>query len=354
MSIHHVLDFKIPPEHEALFASLTRLCDEHRLLNQLEGRETRDLSDGVSDPSTLLRFLAARRFDPDAALDQLKETYQFRQEKSTLKLYDIIPISDFEQARQFVSGNPLLLMKPHLHDSGSSLNRSQRQEWSADMHLPILIKMVQHARRRLAKPLAGNIHIRCTTSSSSGYVTVGLDRLTCFFLPLCSMMKDRPDSSVPITNSVYLVDASYLGLEQGWSVRTFAQQISWLLSTRYPKTIQRIIVCNAPSYFIKIWKYLRGWVDPYTAEKIVVLTGAEVLPTLMGFIGDEIIHSIFGGGFSYKHGMLPGLDSSIRTRLNWGNPEKSLPPGPIKWTREADSKILASAVGSQSGSARYD
>jgi hypothetical protein len=68
------------------------------------------------------------------------------------------------------------------------------------------------------------------------------DSLTRFVLPLCSMMKDRPDSSVPITNFVYLVDASNLGLKQGWSVRSFAQEISWLLSTCYPETIQRIIV----------------------------------------------------------------------------------------------------------------
>lgn len=68
------------------------------------------------------------------------------------------------------------------------------------------------------------------------------DSLTRFVLPLCSMMKDRPNSSVPITNFVYLVDASNLGLKQGWSVRFFAQEISWLLSTCYPETIQRIFV----------------------------------------------------------------------------------------------------------------
>jgi hypothetical protein len=54
MSIHQILGFKIPPEHEDSFASLTRLCDDLNLLNQKDGHETRDLCDGLSDPSTLL------------------------------------------------------------------------------------------------------------------------------------------------------------------------------------------------------------------------------------------------------------------------------------------------------------
>lgn len=62
--------------------------------------------------------------------------------------------------------------------------------------------------------------------------------------PLCSMMTDRPNPSVAITSSIYLVDASDLGLKQGWSLRYFAQSISWLLSTCYPETIQRVFVSS--------------------------------------------------------------------------------------------------------------
>ena len=68
------------------------------------------------------------------------------------------------------------------------------------------------------------------------------DGLTRFVLPLCTMMTDRPDLSGPITSSVYLVDASRLGLKQGWALKTFAQEISWLLSTCYPETITRVYV----------------------------------------------------------------------------------------------------------------
>lgn len=49
------------------------------------------------------RFLAARRFNADAALKQFQEALQFRREKHIVKLYDIVEITDFEQARQFVN-----------------------------------------------------------------------------------------------------------------------------------------------------------------------------------------------------------------------------------------------------------
>lgn len=70
------------------------------------------------------------------------------------------------------------------------------------------------------------------------------DSLIRLVFPLCSMMNDRSDPSKPITGSIYLVDASDLGLKQGWSLRSFAQNISWLLSTCYPETIQRVFVGN--------------------------------------------------------------------------------------------------------------
>lgn len=49
------------------------------------------------------RFLLARRFDPDDALKQFQEACKFREEKDILRLYDLVDIADFEEARQIVS-----------------------------------------------------------------------------------------------------------------------------------------------------------------------------------------------------------------------------------------------------------
>ncbi|KAJ5624354.1 hypothetical protein N7510_000663 [Penicillium lagena] len=178
------------------------------------------------------------------------------------------------------------------------------------------------------------------------------DSLTRLVLPLCSMMTDRPNPLAPITSSIYLVDASGLGLKQGWNLRCFAQNISWLLSTCYPETIHR--VCNAPSFFSTIWKYLKAWIDPNTAEKILVLSSTEVLPTLEDCIDKENIPTVFGGGFSFTHGMLPELDDNIWRRFSWKLPNRSLPPGPIKWTQDLDGRTTAVAVGCELGAKRNE
>lgn len=70
------------------------------------------------------------------------------------------------------------------------------------------------------------------------------DYITRFVFPLCSAMNDRPEMSKPISKSVYMVDASSLGLKQAWDLRDFARDISWILSTCYPETIYRIYVSH--------------------------------------------------------------------------------------------------------------
>ena len=70
------------------------------------------------------------------------------------------------------------------------------------------------------------------------------DGLTRFILPLCTAMTDRPDSSLPVTKTTCLVDASALSLKQAWDMRDYAQEISWILATCYPETISRIIVSS--------------------------------------------------------------------------------------------------------------
>lgn len=117
---------------------------------------------------------------------------------------------------------------------------------------------------------------------------------------------------------------------------------------------QNIQVCNAPSYFATIWKYLKSWVDPNTAEKIVVLSSAEALAALEKHIDAVNIPTAFGGSFTYTHGMLPDLDDNIWQRFSWKLPSRSLPPGPIKWTEDLDGRIVALAVGGEGGTRRKE
>ncbi|KAJ5134358.1 hypothetical protein N7448_000619 [Penicillium atrosanguineum] len=334
----------LTPENKASFASFAQLCAESDNLVRLEGLENQDLRDGLSDPPTLLRFLTARQFDPAAALKQFQEACQFRYDKHILRLYDLVEIADYEQSRQFY---------PHW------TGRRDKEG------LPICMFDIAHFDK---ENLACWDKTRKTASwaySQSGkaqapkadmwqLASVLQDTLIRFIFPLCSVMQDRPRPLVPITSCIGIVDGSSLGLKLGWSLRFFAQEISWLLSTCYPETITRIFVCNAPPYFSTIWKYLKPWVDPRTAEKVVILMSADVLPTLREYIDDVNIPTAFGGSLLFKHGMRPLLDEHVCDHFNWDLPERSLPPGPIKWIKDADGNMAALAVGGEKGFQRSE
>ncbi|KAE8142349.1 CRAL-TRIO domain-containing protein [Aspergillus pseudotamarii] len=172
------------------------------------------------------------------------------------------------------------------------------------------------------------------------------DSLTRFVLPLCSAMSDRPNPSTPIGNAVYIVDASVVCVKQAWNLKDFAQEVSWILMTCYPETIERIFVCNVPSYFSMIWNIFKKWVDPVTAAKVVILKQSEVYRTLERFIDKENIPAKFGGGFAFQNGMLPDLDPGIRQRLQWTTPSQCIPSGPVKWMQADGGRRIAVATGS--------
>lgn len=193
------------------------------------------------------------------------------------------------------------------------------------------------------------------------------DYLTRFVFPLCSALQDRPLPSEPVTKAIYLIDGSSICLRQAWNLRDFSQDVSWILATCYPETIDRIFVservigpwafgltcvqlCNPPSYFPKMWSMLKKFTDPVTAEKIVMLDPADVYGTLNKYIHHDNIPVQFGGAFEFTHGMLPDLCPVTRQTLRWSPPfNGTFPPGPIKWTEHARGQIKAVAIGTVDG-----
>ena len=108
-------------------------------------------------------------------------------------------------------------------------------------------------------------------------------------------------------------------------------------------------VCNAPSYFSRMWSFLKKFVDPVTTNKIAVLKSADVYGTLNQYISHDNIPTQFGGGFRFSNGMLPDLCPAIQQALHWSNPSsKTLPPGPIKWKENGHGRIVI-ATGTANG-----
>ena len=86
----------------------------------------------------------------------------------------------------------------------------------------------------------------------------------------------------------------------------------------------------------------------------MVPSSTEVLPVLEEQIDNANIPTMFGGGFSFTHDMLPELDDNIWRHFNWNFSNRSLLPGPIKWTEDLDGRNMARAVGGQARSRRTE
>jgi hypothetical protein len=62
----------------------------------------------------------------------------------------------------------------------------------------------------------------------------------------------------------------------------------------YPERLEKFFMINAPWFFTTIWAMIKPWVDPITAQKIVII-GSDYLPTLREFIDDSQIPASLGG-----------------------------------------------------------
>ncbi|KAI1420320.1 CRAL/TRIO domain protein [Xylaria sp. FL1777] len=304
------------------FESFVKQCREHGLLDRPIGLSDEDTLDGIHDEITLLRFLCARSFDVPGALQQFKEAQGIRNSSNATEAYNSIDIDDFERLRNI-----------YPHWSGQRTKRG----------LPIcLLDAANLDGANLAnyrKYSASQITCRAITS---------LDYLTRFALPLCSMMPDRPDPEKPVSGAVYLADIASLTLRQAWSIRGYAQSITGLLATCYPEVVDTIYVLNAPPYFPRIWSFLKGWFDPRTAEKLVIVPPADVLTTLLEEIDIECIPERYGGQSRDEHGVVP-LVGGLTELLG----VEELPEGPIKWTIHQGNRT-AVAVGTREGEARRE
>ena len=62
----------------------------------------------------------------------------------------------------------------------------------------------------------------------------------------------------------------------------------------YPERLEVLYMINAPWFFSTIWNMIKGWLDPVTAKKMVIL-GTDYLPALREIMDDSQIPQEWGG-----------------------------------------------------------
>ncbi|KAG8529898.1 uncharacterized protein KY384_005379 [Bacidia gigantensis] len=292
------------------------------------------------DDAQLVRFLRARRFVPQDAFIQFKDTELWRKENDLQALYEKIDIKDYRESRgvypQWTGRRDKRGIPLYLYEVGK-LDAKKMLAYSSS------------TSKTKAKGSAPSRMLRLFAL---------YENLTRFVMPLCTAAPGRPYQETPVDQSNNIVDISRVGLKQFWNLKNHMQDASQLATAHYPETLDRIFILGAPSFFPTVWSWIKRWFDPITTSKIFVLSQHQVLPTLTQFIDIKDIPKKYGGQLDFQCGDLPNLDPELREHLTippGEEAERFLLTSPVRWAAQgADGEMFAIGVGSINGKERQE
>lgn len=289
--------------------------------------------------SSCRRFLRARQFDVKKALDFFRAACQARDDSHFVKFYENVDVVDYEETRKLFMawtgrrdkhGSPICLF-----DMNYLTSNLEAYKKSCDS---------------LSTSRPKSIGLPSAVTLRSLAVFEGMVR---FVLPLCSLVRKRPNPETPIFQATVIADISAVSLVQIWRIRSWLQFLSQILADAYPEILDRVIVIGAPSYLPTLWKWAKDWIDPLTASKLMILKDDEVLPTLASYIDVANIPEKYGGEHGFEHGMQPDLDPAIKEIIDWLAPcSGSFPAGPMKLVFSSIGVRVAAATGTTDGNQR--
>ncbi|KAI6985225.1 CRAL/TRIO domain-containing protein [Hortaea werneckii] len=316
-----------------------------------------DDTPATHDDETLLRYLRARKFNPEQAFDQLKDTEDWRKANDLENLYETIDIDEYEQTRrlypQWTGRRDKRGIPFYVYEIGQ-VDAKAVSAYSSD-------------RDSSSSKSKSTNTTSTTTSPQTPRKMLRLfalyENLCRFVLPLCSLVPDRSHSETPISQSSNVVDLSGVGITKFWALRNHMSDASQLATAHYPETLDRIFVVGAPSFFPTVWEYAKRWFDPITVSKIFILSEKNMRSTLEQYVDLDNLPKKYGGNLDWEFGDMPALDPGIVKALDWKETieqkgHKTLPIGPIRWEYEDENgkkgDLVAKAIGTEKGKPRRD
>lgn len=207
-----------------------------------------DKTAATHDDETLLRYLRARKFIPQEAFTQFKDTEDWRAENQLDKLYETIDIHEYEHPRR-------------LYPQWTG-RRDKRG-------IPLYVFEIGNVDSKDVSVFSNSKDSKKqSTNTKTSWKMLKLfalyENLCRFVLPLCSAIPGRPHPETPISQSNNIVDLTGVGFAKLWNLRNHMSDASRLATAHYPETLDRIFVIGAPSYFPTIWSWAQKWFDPIT------------------------------------------------------------------------------------------
>jgi len=223
------------------------------------------------DDATLLRFLRARKFNQAAAMTMFVNFEEWRKTFAGCGVDELVKTFDFKEKAQVEKFYPQYYHK---------MDKEGR---------PIYIE-------RLGKVNATEMY-KITTQDRL------LQNLVCEYeknqnqrLPACSKAVGHP-----VETSCTILDLAGVGVRQFWDVKNYVSEASKIGQDRYPETMGRFYLINAPWGFSTVWNVIKGWLDPVTQAKIKIL-GGNYQADLLENIDADALPSDLGGTCRCKGG----------------------------------------------------
>lgn len=272
------------------------------------------------DEVTILRFLRARRFNVEKAIEQFTATDVWRKEIDLEHLFQSATADELDQSRRHYPrflgrrdkhGRPIFVLRP-----GSLDAERQKEMFGVPLKRQFeRIAILTELMNRLWLPLASFL-LETEHPIKQGEP------------------KDIHQNPRIISEVTSIVDLGGASLSTMWTLRNHLKQASVLNSAHYPETLGTLALVNVPAFFTTIWGWIQKWFDEGTRNKMFIVDANQLKQGKL----HEIIHPsdlprVYGGELEWKYEDEPSIEPEIASLL--GN--KEMPKGPAEWK---DGKLI--------------
>ncbi|RXW19321.1 hypothetical protein EST38_g6549 [Candolleomyces aberdarensis] len=213
------------------------------------------------DDASLLRFCRARKFDYPAVKTMLLNAEQWRKD---FGVEDIVNNFDFKEKAEVDKYYPQFYHKTD--KDGRPIYIEQLGK--LDIKALYAVTTQERQLKRLVWEYEKSLRTRT---------------------PVCSRVSGRP-----IETFCTILDLGGVTLSNFYRVKDYVSAASGVGQDRYPETMGKFYIINAPWAFTAVWSVIKGWLDPVTVAKIQIL-GGSYQAELLKQIEPQNLPKVFGG-----------------------------------------------------------
>lgn len=227
-------------------------------------------NDDRHDDHLLLRFLRARKFDLQKALEMIIKCENWRKEKKVDEIFASFEFSELKEVNEIY---------PRFYHKIDKHGRPIYVEMLGKLNLDQLFKLT--TRERLET-----------------HFIYEYERLLRVRLPACSKAMGQHTET-----SLTILDLKNCSVMQAYRVKDLLKLIVDIGQNYYPETMGMTFIINAPWVFDTIWNFIKIWMDEVTVKKIkIVKAGKDHTADLFQLVDPANLPFILGGACQCEEG----------------------------------------------------